>query len=474
MDELDPWGEVDPIAAAAHVRLMRFAADYEGHLTATAEEQHKVETDVARYLSGLAADGASLSSSSSSSSPSSPSSPSSDGPLPVLLRQRHVPYLLQGLRGLPPSWTSLDASRVWVAYWILQSLDLLDALGLPDVAAVLGPIVGWLRRCQSPLGGFGGGPQQAPHAASSYAAISALLIIGTPEAYAAVNREALHAFFAGLKDHAGATGGGSSSSSSSSSGGGGGASGRRAGGGFRIQVGEGEVDVRAAYTVTAMASTLNVLSPGLRDGLVEFVLSCQSQEGGFGGEPGNEAHGGHTYCALASLALLGETHRADLPALARWLAARQMALEGGFQGRINKLVDGCYSFWQGAAVAILEGVTQGGGGGDAALRIPRLMDADALQRYVLLACQEPAGGLRDKPGKGRDFYHTCYCLSGLSVAQHGGRAGAGAGAGAGGGPPRVVGDPSENRVAEIDPLLNIRVEKARAARVFFAKLPAVV
>jgi len=28
------------------------------------------------------------------------------------------------------------------------------------------------------------------------------------------------------------------------------------------------------------------------------------------------------------------------------------------------------------------------------------------------------GGLRDKPSKSRDFYHSCYCLSGLSVVQH--------------------------------------------------------
>ena len=28
------------------------------------------------------------------------------------------------------------------------------------------------------------------------------------------------------------------------------------------------------------------------------------------------------------------------------------------------------------------------------------------------------GGLRDKPGKAPDFYHTCYCLSGLSSAQY--------------------------------------------------------
>lgn len=33
-------------------------------------------------------------------------------------------------------------------------------------------------------------------------------------------------------------------------------------------------------------------------------------------------------------------------------------------------------------------------------------------------CQTVKGGLRDKPGKQPDFYHTCYCLSGLAAAQH--------------------------------------------------------
>ena len=27
--------------------------------------------------------------------------------------------------------------------------------------------------------------------------------------------------------------------------------------------------------------------------------------------------------------------------------------------------------------------------------------------------------MRDKPGKNRDFYHSCYSLSGLSISQHG-------------------------------------------------------
>jgi protein farnesyltransferase subunit beta len=31
-----------------------------------------------------------------------------------------------------------------------------------------------------------------------------------------------------------------------------------------------------------------------------------------------------------------------------------MQMEGGFQGRPNKLVDGCYSFWVGALFPLLE------------------------------------------------------------------------------------------------------------------------
>ena len=45
----------------------------------------------------------------------------------------------------------------------------------------------------------------------------------------------------------------------------------------------------------------------------------------------------------------------------------------------------------------------------------------ALQEFVLIAAQREAGssgGLRDKPGKRPDLYHTCNNLSGLSIAQH--------------------------------------------------------
>ena len=46
-----------------------------------------------------------------------------------------------------------------------------------------------------------------------------------------------------------------------------------------------------------------------------------------------------------------------------------------------------------------------------------------INAIVVLVChlrsmQVQEGGLKDKPGKSRDYYHTCYCLSGLSVCQY--------------------------------------------------------
>uniref|UniRef100_A0A9I9EIG1 Ubiquitin-like protease family profile domain-containing protein n=1 Tax=Cucumis melo TaxID=3656 RepID=A0A9I9EIG1_CUCME len=53
-----------------------------------------------------------------------------------------------------------------------------------------------------------------------------------------------------------------------------------------------------------------------------------------------------TFCGLATLILVNEVHQLDLQSLLDWVVFRQAGLECGFQGRTNKLVDGCYSFWQ--------------------------------------------------------------------------------------------------------------------------------
>ena len=51
--------------------------------------------------------------------------------------------------------------------------------------------------------------------------------------------------------------------------------------------------------------------------------------------------------------LMGKARLCDTDRLLRWAANRQMRQEGGFQGRTNKLVDGCYSFWQGGIFPLM-------------------------------------------------------------------------------------------------------------------------
>ncbi|OBS67345.1 hypothetical protein A6R68_04114, partial [Neotoma lepida] len=57
----------------------------------------------------------------------------------------------------------------------------------------------FLELCQSPEGGFGGGPGQYPHLAPTYAAVNALCIIATEEAYNVINREKLLQYLYSLK-----------------------------------------------------------------------------------------------------------------------------------------------------------------------------------------------------------------------------------------------------------------------------------
>lgn len=46
-----------------------------------------------------------------------------------------------------------------------------------------------------------------------------------------------------------------------------------------------------------------------------------------------------------------------------------------------------------------------------------LFNQEALQGYLIICCQGVQGGLRDKPTKNPDIYHTCYSLAGMSMAQ---------------------------------------------------------
>ncbi|XP_059612462.1 protein farnesyltransferase subunit beta [Phlebotomus argentipes] len=315
-----------------------------------------------------------------------------DPDLPLLHRENHIAYLEKCLRGLPEGYCSLDSSRPWLVYWILNSAALLNHR---FTDSQLQRTVEFLKKCQSPIGGFAGGPGQYPHLAPTYAAVNALSIIGTASAFEAIDREALVRFLRAIREPNGA---------------------------FRMHI-DGELDVRGAYCAIAAAKLSAIPAEEFNSvfsGTAEWIASCQTYEGGFGGAPDLEAHGGYSFCAAAALALLGKPEVCDLKALLRWTVNRQMVYEGGFQGRTNKLVDSCYSFWQGSLVVIVQTLMASA---DPFAKTPTtrpMFYSEALQEYILICCQRPSGGFIDKPGKSADVYHTCYALSGLSIAQHAG------------------------------------------------------
>ncbi|KAF9607406.1 hypothetical protein IFM89_034952 [Coptis chinensis] len=208
-------------------------------------------------------------------------------------RDEHMEYLNKGLKQLGPSFCVLDANRPWLCYWILHSMALLGESVDCDLE---NGAVDFLSCCQM------------PHLATTYAAVNSLLTLGGERALSSINRWMHNA---------------------------------------------GEMDVRACYTAISVASILNILDDELVQNVGNFILRCQTYEGGIAGEPGSEAHGGYTFCGLATMILIDEADRLDLPSLLDWVVFRQ-GVECGFQGRANKLVDGCYSFWQGGVFALIQ------------------------------------------------------------------------------------------------------------------------
>ena len=65
--------------------------------------------------------------------------------------------------------------------------------------------------------------------------------------------------------------------------------------------------------------------PSLHEKLTQRTFALQTYEGGLGGEPGNEAHGGYTFCGLAALMLVGRAAVLDLPSLLHWAVHRQVS-----------------------------------------------------------------------------------------------------------------------------------------------------
>ncbi|KAF5396152.1 Rab geranylgeranyltransferase beta subunit [Paragonimus heterotremus] len=168
----------------------------------------------------------------------------------------------------------------------------------------------------------------------------------------------------------------------------------------------GEIDTRFSFCAIASLHLLGQLDECVSSGRLNkeacatYLERCQNLDGGFGTKPGSESHAGQAYCVVGTLAILQELRRLDLERAAWWLAERQLP-SGGINGRPEKKPDVCYSWWALATLTILG-------------KIAWINDRNLI-RFILAAQDPETGGIADRPGDIPDPFHTLFGLAGLSL-----------------------------------------------------------
>lgn len=216
----------------------------------------------------------------------------------TLFTPAHVRYCIFHLtQPLPSDYLSADPHRASVVYFALNALDVMGALSyLSDDQRRA--IVAWLH--DSPLKAFlrptpeTAAPTKAFNVAMVYAAIASLVMLG--DDLERIDRDAVRAALPTLQIGRGSV--------------------DTAFDGAVMAYGPGgEADVRYVYSAAAVAALLD-LWPDLDErqpfdvaAAAAFCMRSQAHDGGFGLCPGNESHGGSTFCATAALALLGQPLR---------------------------------------------------------------------------------------------------------------------------------------------------------------------
>eukprot|EP00897_Mesotaenium_endlicherianum_P003880 jgi/Mesen1/351/ME000001S02660 len=320
----------------------------------------------------------------------------------------HVCYMIHVLNGLPSHYAGHESNRMTLAYFAVAGLDILDKLDQVDK----GQVVDWIYSLQvlpsslddasvgygfrgSPSGGapftLGGAPAtpvDSGHLAATFSALAALRVLG--DDFSRVHKGPLLQTMRSLQ-----LPDGSFSPASVSM----------------------EADMRFVFCAAAISYMLEDWGGFDYCKALHFISRCQTFDGGFGLNPGLESHGGSTYCAVATLKLMGRLGRPPPPSPSpsrsrssgtednNWqlnhLTLRQGEGDGGFHGRCNKPSDACYGFWIGATLEMLGHVD--------------LIDRNKLRTF-LCACQNPhIGGFSKWPNSYPDVLHSFYGLCGLCL-----------------------------------------------------------
>ncbi|KAI1200991.1 terpenoid cyclases/protein prenyltransferase alpha-alpha toroid [Nemania serpens] len=390
--------------------------------------------------------------------PLSSSSSSSPSLQPPLDAARHIQYWQRCFRSvLPHHYTSNDSIRLTLGFFIISALDLLSPSSpTPLITSEDRPrLRAWVLRLQHPHGGFCGSPHHVlppsftsrfdaetktyvardPANANIAATGFALLCLGIlaegsgANAFSGVDRVRTLTWLKKLQRDDGSFG--------------------------EVLTSDGHIsggrDMRYCYIAAIIRWALGA-GEGDRsldfnvDALVKHIRRAQTFDGGMSESSTHESHSGYAYCAVAALALLDasdpEPHAPpnryihagipSIPSLIHFLASRQLVYSDsqdgdesndddndtpdylspssladdasrtvGFNGRLNKVPDTCYTWWNSGALSLL--------GEDG------LVNRGPARRFLLEKTQHRIGGFAKHPGGPPDVYHAYMGLAALGT-----------------------------------------------------------
>lgn len=334
-----------------------------------------------------------------------------------ILRNQHRDFLLSAISGLPPSAVRFCSEEPWIPYWFMNTMRVLNLEKIPNFRFYTDSCVKYLLK-RSPKDGYASAPQDNGHIVLAYTAVNTIALSMSEKAYDTIDRRGLYDWMMSLK---------------------------LPNGSFCAEKGS-TADSRSTYCAVSVASMLGLLTPEFTENVAEFLISCQGYDGGFAPTPGSETHGGYSFTSVAALDLLGKLDKVNVGAAIKWCAMRQMPFSGGFNGRAQKLVDTCYTWWVGAMSRILADH----------VGVKSFWNEEALATYVLSVCQSNngKGGVCDKPGKNPDLFHTMYGLTGLSATCR-----------------EYVKDQTGFEMKEMDARHGVAKEAAEKIKEYFAKIP---
>ncbi|KAF5178876.1 Geranylgeranyl transferase type-2 subunit beta [Thalictrum thalictroides] len=307
--------------------------------------------------------------------------------------EKHVKYILS-IEKKKDSFESvaMEHLRMNGAYWGLTTLDLLGKIETVDQDEV----ISWVMQCQHESGGFAGNVGHDPHILYTLSAVQVLALfdkldvldvdklsdcilwLNFMEKNAATFSPCLldrKLDICGLQNEDGS---------------------------FSGDI-WGEVDTRFSYIAICCLSLLHRLDKINTEKAVEYIVSCQNLDGGFGCTPGGESHAGQIFCCVSALAITGSLYHIDKDLLGWWLCERQLK-SGGLNGRPEKLPDVCYSWWVLTSLILIDRV--------------HWIDKVKLARFILDCQDKENGGISDRPDDAVDVFHTYFGVAGLSLLEY--------------------------------------------------------